>query len=116
MSLAPRVERARELRRDQTAVERKLWSLLRGRQLSGFKFRRQHPIDRYTVDFVCLEAKLIVELDGAQHGGQVEYDARRSEVLEAAGFRVIRFWNREVREEFEYVVRRILRELELGTL
>jgi very-short-patch-repair endonuclease len=110
----PRTVRSRTLRRDQTDVERKLWAVLRGRQLSGFKFRRQHPKDRYFVDFVCLEAKLIVELDGGQHAEQVEYDARRSEVLEGAGFRVVRFWNLEVLEEFENVVETILRELELG--
>ena len=87
-----RTQRSRTIRRDQTDVERKLWAALRGRQLSGFKFRRQHPVDRYFADFVCMEAKLVVELDGGQHAEQFEYDARRSEVLEAAGFRVIRFW------------------------
>ena len=106
--------RARDLRREHADPERKLWSALRGRQLSGFKFRRQQPIDRYIVDFVCWEARLIVELDGGQHADQVEYDARRSEVLGQAGFKVIRFWNREVVEEFDAVVETVLQELNLG--
>jgi very-short-patch-repair endonuclease len=63
-----RTGRARDLRRDQTDVERKLWGMLRGRQLCGFKFRRQHPIGRYFADFACAEARIVVELDGGQHG------------------------------------------------
>ena len=108
------IERSRALRREQTDPERKLWSALRGRQLSGFKFRRQCPVDRYIADFLCLEANLIVELDGGQHAEQVEYDKQRTEVLERAGYRVDRFWNREVLEEFENVVEAIFAELRLG--
>jgi len=87
---------------------------LRGRQLCGFKFRRQHPVDRYIADFLCLEAKLIIELDGGQHAERVEYDAARTAVLEACGYRVLRFWNHQVLEEFEGVVETILRELRLA--
>ncbi|MEI9964007.1 MAG: DUF559 domain-containing protein [Caulobacteraceae bacterium] len=75
---------ARELRRSQTDCERKLRAVLRGRKLSGFKFRRQQPVAGYIADFLCLEAKLIVELDGGQHADRAEYDATRTQVLENA--------------------------------
>ena len=100
--------RARALRRDQTDVERKLWSLLRGRRLDGFKFRRQVPIDRYFADFACVEAKLVVELDGGQHADQAGYDAARTQTLEALGWRVLRFWNPDVVLEPEGVIGTIL--------
>jgi very-short-patch-repair endonuclease len=80
-----RTARARPLRRDQTDAERKLWRLISNRQLGGFKFRRQYPIDRYFVDFACREASLIVEIDGGQHAINVDYDAERTEVLAHAG-------------------------------
>ncbi len=107
-------ERARALRRDKTLAERKLWAALRGRRLSGFKFRRQEPVDRYIADFLCREAKLIIELDGGQHADQVEYDARRTQVLDAAGYRVLRFWNREVLYHLDAVVDAIDSELRLA--
>ncbi|HEY5071219.1 MAG TPA: DUF559 domain-containing protein [Caulobacteraceae bacterium] len=80
----PRTARARALRSDPTDVERKLWGALRGRQLEGFKFRRQVPIDRYFADFACFDARLIVELDGSQHRDNAEFDARRTTVLKPA--------------------------------
>ena len=76
-------ERARLLRRNQTDVELKLWRFLRNRQLGGCKFKRQAPRGRYIVDFLCDDAKLIVELDAVQHALQVIYDARRTTILEA---------------------------------
>jgi very-short-patch-repair endonuclease len=88
--------RARELRRFSTDVEKCLWARLRGRHLEGFKFRRQVWIGSYIADFLCLEAKLIVEADGAQHGENAEYDLRRDTMLKAEGYRVLRFWNNEV--------------------
>jgi adenine-specific DNA-methyltransferase len=97
---------ARQLRRDQTVVERKLWYALRGRRFHGFKFRRQQPVGPYVVDFVCFESKLIVELDGGQHGlpeNQVA-DLARTKRLEADGFRILRFWNRELNENFDGVL------------
>jgi very-short-patch-repair endonuclease len=103
-----RTTRARALRRDQTEVERKLWSMLRGRRLDGFKFRRQVPIDRFFADFACVDAKLVVELDGGQHSDQAAYDAERTRVIEACGWRVIRFWNHKVLLEPEGVVATIL--------
>jgi lysyl-tRNA synthetase class 2 len=89
------MERARALRRGQTDAEKKLWSRLRASQL-GAKFRRQHPIGGYIADFCCIEQRLIVELDGGQHFEQRGYDLRRSQALEALGFRVLRFWNDDV--------------------
>lgn len=98
------VKRARQLRKTQTDVERKLWSLLRGRQFEGLKFRRQVPIGPYVADFACFDAKLIVELDGGQHGLQTKRDAARTARLAKNGFRVLRFWNTEFIENPEGVM------------
>jgi very-short-patch-repair endonuclease len=87
---------ARQLRRNATDVEKRLWYFLQNRQLDGYKFRRQHGIADYIVDFVCLERKLIVELDGGQHAGRADRDEERTHVLESMGFQVVRFWNNEV--------------------
>ncbi len=73
----------------------------------GCKFRRQHPIDRYVTDFCCLEKKLIVELDGGGHARQTERDKRRTERLNSAGYTVVRFWNRQVFEDIDSVLREI---------
>ena len=107
----PRTLRARALRRDQTEVERRLWALIRSRQLDGCKFRRQHPIGRYVADFACVEARLIIELDGGQHGDPANLDADRTQALEIAGWRVVRFWNPQVVQEPQGVPRTILLEL-----
>ena len=106
------VARARALRRRQTEAERLLWSRLRNRQLNGWKFRRQHPIDRFVVDFVSLDAKLIVELDGSGHGMREVSDQNRTLVLESLGFRVQRYWNAEVQASLEAVLEDILSHLE----
>lgn len=98
---------AKRLRLDQTDAEAKLWSKLRNRQLNGHKFRRQVPIEGFVVDFVCYESRLVVEVDGGQHDEQAEKDARRTEVLEDAGFLVIRFWNNEVLGNCEGVLETI---------
>jgi len=90
------VEKARELRCRSTDAEQLLWRHLRNRQLNGCKFRRQHEVDRYIVDFVCADAMLIVELDGGQHADQVHHDKRRTQRLQAIGYRVLRFWNNDV--------------------
>jgi very-short-patch-repair endonuclease len=104
---------ARKLRREQTDVERKLWLALRDRQFDGFKFRRQQPIGPYIADFVCFERKLIVELDGDQHGSEqgIAYDGARTRFLEAEGFHVLRFPNFEVIREFNAVLEAIERSL-----
>ena len=93
--------RSRGLRKNSTDAERKLWSVLRGRQLNGFKFRKQVEIDAYVVDFLCAERRLIIEVDGGQHSP--ERDARRTAFLESEGFRVIRFWNHDVLQNLDGV-------------
>jgi very-short-patch-repair endonuclease len=102
---------ARMLRRSMTDAEHALWRILRGRQLEGFKFRRQHSIGRFVVDFVCLEHKLVVEVDGGHHAEQVDADAERTAYLEGRGFRVVRFWNNEVLTEMDGVAMRLLATL-----
>lgn len=96
-------EHARVLRSNPTEAERVLWKHLRLRQLDGLKFRRQQPLGHYIVDFVCLERRLIVELDGGQHAEQVASDAERTAWFEAQGFRVMRFWNHDVLNQIEAV-------------
>jgi very-short-patch-repair endonuclease len=108
-------ELQRALRRNMTVAERKLWSLLRGRQVSGLKFRRQHPFGDYILDFVCLEEHLVIEVDGGQHQERKLEDGIRTKLLENAGFRVLRFWNHEVLQEFEAVSERIYQEVSQGT-
>ena len=100
------VSRARRLRCDQTDAETKLWYRLRSAQL-GAKFRRQEPILGFTVDFVCHEHRLVIELDGGQHAERVDHDERRSKVLTQAGFRVLRFWSNELNENFDGVLETI---------
>jgi very-short-patch-repair endonuclease len=95
-----------------TDAERLLWRYLRNRQLGGYKFCRQRPIGSYIVDFVCLEKKLVVEVDGGQHAGQLELDAKRSGYLEDKGYRVLRFWNNEVLTEKESVLTLVLSSLD----
>ena len=84
-----------ELRKELTPAERKLWSLIRNDQL-GVNFRRQHAVGNYIPDFVCVQKKLIIELDGSQHLEQEEYDEERTKYLNSLGYKVIRFWNNEV--------------------
>ena len=103
--------RERELRRNQTEAERHLWLHLRNRALLGFKFRRQHRIGRYFVDFVCLERSLVVELDGSQHIEAAATDARRTVGLERMGYRVMRFWNDDVLARTSAVLDAILMAL-----
>ncbi|MDZ7625563.1 MAG: endonuclease domain-containing protein [Ignavibacteriaceae bacterium] len=87
---------ARELRKNSTIAERRLWQRLRSRNFLNLKFRRQEPIGNYIVDFICYEKKLIVELDGGQHNEFAEKDIPRTEFLEKEGFKVLRFWNTDV--------------------
>jgi very-short-patch-repair endonuclease len=87
---------ARKLRVNATHSEMKLWSALKNRKLGGFKFRRQAPIGKYVVDFVCHERSLVIEADGGQHIEKAETDAQRTRWLESQGFRVIRFWNDQI--------------------
>jgi very-short-patch-repair endonuclease len=101
----------RKLRHNMTDAERKLWSFLRGRQMEGLKFRRQHPYEDYILYFVCLEEKIIVEVDGGQHQELKTEDNIRTKVLKKAGFRVLRFWNHEVLQEIESVAEQILQAI-----
>ena len=105
--------RSRTLRNQATDAERHLWRRLRRRQLGGHRLRRQVPICGYIVDFACLEAKLVIELDGGQHQDRRLYDERRDRQIEARGFRVIRFWDNQVFQETFAVLEVILRALEM---
>ena len=110
--------RARELRKQGTPAEIKLWQSLSKRQLHGFKFSRQIPIGPYFADFLCRSAKLVVEVDGPSHDVQVEYDCARTELIEGQGYRVIRFSNMDVLQNLEDVlatIGRVLTEMSLPT-
>jgi very-short-patch-repair endonuclease len=96
--------RAKKLRARATDAERHLWSRLRGRQLDGYKFRRQHPVGRYIVDFLCVEAALAVEVDGGQHQRREDVDLARTRFLQARGLEVIRFWNHDALKHTDEVL------------
>jgi very-short-patch-repair endonuclease len=100
-------EFARHLRKNMTDTERFAWGHLRYRQLGGFRFRRQAPIGPYIADFVCFEAKLILELDGGQHAARAEADAVRTAWLESQGFRVFRVWIFEAFQDWDAVAEAI---------
>ncbi|MFY9261508.1 MAG: DUF559 domain-containing protein [Gallionella sp.] len=87
---------SRQLRHEMTDAEQCLWRHLRMRQIRGIKFRRQHPVGRYILDFACLEKRIAVELDGSQHIENTEKDDVRTQWLAAQGWRVLRFWNNEI--------------------
>ena len=102
--------KARRLRGEMTDAERKLWSVLRKRQIEGAKFRRQQPIGPFVADFVCQEQRLIIEADGGQHAENLA-DARRTEFLEGVGYRVLRFWNNDILNNLDGVAQVIANEL-----
>ncbi len=104
---------ARNLRKNATIQERRLWNLLKNRQFHNLKFKRQQPIGDYIVDFICKEAKIIIEIDGGQHNEpeNIEYDKTRTEYLNNLGYKVIRFWNNEIYENIEGVVLRLKEEI-----
>jgi very-short-patch-repair endonuclease len=106
-------DRARELRRNSTAAEQKLWAFLKGRQVGNAKFVRQEPIGRYFADFACRKAKLIIEIDGVTHStiGEKAKDAKRTAELEKMGYRVVRFSNEEIFGDLEPILEIILRNL-----
>jgi very-short-patch-repair endonuclease len=104
---------ARHLRHGMTDAERSLWHHLRNRALVGWKFRRQHPVGRYITDFACIEASLIVELDGGQHTDD-RGEASRTAVLESAGYRVIRFWDDDALRNTDAVLAVIYDALSAG--
>jgi very-short-patch-repair endonuclease len=110
--ISPRAkQRSRKLRDEMTETERLLWKKLRGKQINHYKFRRQHPYGKYILDFVCLEANLVIEVDGGQHQENTMYDQDRSRWLERQGFKVLRFWNNEVLDNLDAVAQVIWHEL-----
>lgn len=104
-------QRSRILRKNATDAERHLWYELKNRQLAKFKFRRQYVIGQYIVDFICLDKKLIIELDGGQHCDQFKYDQKRDLFLQDNGYRILRFWNNAIFNEKEAVLEVILNAL-----
>ena len=92
------------LRKRPTDAEQLLWNHLRMKQMEGLKFRRQPPVDKYIVDFVCFEMRLVIETDGGQHAAQKEKDIERDTYLKSQGFRVLRFWNNEVLQNINGVL------------
>ncbi len=103
---------ARKLRREPTEAEARLWARLRGNQL-GARFTRQYPIGGFITDFACRSLRLVIEVDGGHHAENAA-DAARTQMIEAHGYRVIRFWNNEVLGNAEGVIAAILRELEIA--
>ncbi|MFT4060003.1 MAG: endonuclease domain-containing protein [Legionella sp.] len=103
-------QRARNLRKNSTDAERHLWYYLRANRL-GFKFKRQVPIGEYIVDFVCLENRLIIELDGGQHMDNQIYDTNRTDWLKTHGFNVLRFWNHDIFQQTPLVLDAIMTAL-----
>jgi very-short-patch-repair endonuclease len=108
LSHAETLSRARELRRDDTVAEARLWNALRAHRLGGWKWKRQVPWGPYFLDFLCRDAGLVVEVDGGQHSEQIDYDARRTRFIERSGLRVLRFWNSAVLENRDGVCLTIL--------
>jgi very-short-patch-repair endonuclease len=105
---------ARALRRRMTDAEKLIWRRIRDRQLAGAKFKRQHPLCGYIVDFGALDLKLVIEIDGGQHVVQAEKDAERTRILEESGYHVVRFWNHDVLGNIEGVLSAILQELAIS--
>jgi very-short-patch-repair endonuclease len=107
--------RAKELRHPMTPHEAKLWQRLRGKQFCAIKFRRQHPIYRFILDFFCYQHRLVIEIDGDSHAApdQQLYDQARTEWLEQRGLRVIRFTNRDIDADIEGVLREIVRQCDI---
>jgi very-short-patch-repair endonuclease len=102
---------ARGLRTSLTPTEKILWARLRYKQLEGCKFRRQQPLGKFIADFVCLEKRLIIELDGGHHALQKERDNERDNFLKESGYKILRFWNAEIEKDLDSVLERIRGEL-----
>jgi very-short-patch-repair endonuclease len=111
-----KLQRAKELRREMTPAERKLWTHLRAGRLEGIHFRRQQVIEPYIVDFYCHQAALVIEVDGSIHQNQQEYDRQREQNLKLHGLHVIRFSNTDVNQNLEGVLAEILRFCKLAIL
>ena len=98
---------AKDLRKNLTEAEKLLWKHLRAKHMNGYKFRRQHPLGRYIADFICLEKKLVIELDGGQHVLAKEKDLTREKWFYNEGFEILRLWNTEVFHNVEGVLEAI---------
>jgi very-short-patch-repair endonuclease len=105
------MHKAGNLCREPTPAVRKLWAYLRGNRLNGVNFRRQHAIGNYIVDFCSIKRKLIVELDGSQHLEQQAYGIERTQYLESQGYKLMRFWNNDVMNDIDGVIRAIAHEM-----
>ncbi|WP_071590839.1 endonuclease domain-containing protein [Synechococcus sp. PCC 7336] len=108
------IQAARELRQRLTPAEVRLWNALKNRQINGLRFRCQHPVQGFIVDFYCPACRLVIEVDGSVHDSRGEYDTARTEKLETFGYRVLRFGNEEVMENLDKVVERIVEGLGFG--
>ncbi len=106
------IQKARVLRSNLTDAEQVLWRHIRLRQIDNHKFRRQRPVGPYIVDFVCLEKKLVIEVDGGQHSDNKAYDAARDQWLNTQGYRVLRFWNNDVLTNIEGVMEIVQRAMD----
>jgi len=104
---------ARTLRKNSTKQEHVLWKLLRNSNLKNYKFRRQHPIGKYIVDFICIEKFLIIELDGSQHNQEEnrKYDLERTKYLESRGYKILRYWNSDIDKNISGIYDDILNNL-----
>ena len=89
-----------------------MWSYLRGRRFLGLKFKRQAPIDRFVVDFICVDANLIIEIDGGQHAERADADRERTKILESMGYLVLRFWNNDVLQNIDGVLESMISTLQ----
>ena len=100
---------ARNLRKNMTTQERKLWNIIKNKQFYNYKFLRQYVIGGYIVDFICREEKIIVEIDGGEHNQNenIKYDKNRNKYLENLGYKVVRFWNNEIDDNIEGVYRKL---------
>ncbi|MGA2505554.1 MAG: endonuclease domain-containing protein [Anaerolineales bacterium] len=110
------LQRASELRKEQTPAEAKLWAYLRARRTGGINFRRQHAIGPYITDFCALRLKFVIEVDGSHHLDQQEYDSERTSILEAQGFTILRFSNGEVMNKIEGVLAVILEKARINII
>ena len=102
-------EFARQLRKDMTPQERKLWNLIRNKQFYGYRFNRQYPFRNYILDFICCSKKIVLEIDGGQHNEKEisKYDITRTELLNSLGYKVVRFWNNEIDNNIEGVYNKL---------
>jgi very-short-patch-repair endonuclease len=107
---------AKQLRKTLTPAEKQLWQALRGGKLAGLKFRRQHPVGNFILDFYCAAHKLVIEVDGGIHETQIEYDTARTTELEAHGCKIMRFMNEVVLHQLETVLAEILQAVELHSV